>query len=87
MKRTEITRRAFARQSALVAMAARAAWSAPAAEAAEPAMNVTILGDSSCIPDLGHEAACFLINGKHLVDAGWCAALKMRQYGFDPLAY
>ncbi len=86
MKRTEITRRAFARQSALVAMAARAAWSAPAAKAAEPAMNVTILGDSSCIPDLGHETACFLINGKHLVDAGWCAALKMRQYGFDPLA-
>jgi len=27
-----------------------------------------------------------LINGKHLVDTGWCAALKMREYGFDPLA-
>jgi len=35
---------------------------------------------------VGHEAACLLINGKHLVDTGWCAALAMRQHGFDPLA-
>lgn len=48
-------------------------------------MNITFIGDSSCIPDVGREMACFLINGKHLVDTGWCAALTMRQYGFDPL--
>ncbi len=47
-------------------------------------MEVTFIGHSSCIPDVGREMACFLIDGKHLVDAGWCAALKMREYGFDP---
>ena len=49
-------------------------------------MRITVLGDSSCTPDVGHEAACLLINGKHLVDTGWCAVLKMREYGFDPMA-
>ncbi len=49
-------------------------------------MKITVLGDSTCTPDVGHEAACLLINGKHLFDAGWCAVLKMRQHGFDPMA-
>ncbi|MDD4270803.1 MAG: MBL fold metallo-hydrolase [Pirellulales bacterium] len=84
MTKTRITRRAFVGSSAIAAAAAHA-WRTTAVEAAEPAMKLTILGDSSCIPDAGHEAACFVINGKHLVDTGWCAALKMRQYGFDPL--
>lgn len=59
---------------------------APAAPPTGAAMRIAILGDSVCIPDPGREAACFLINGKHMVDTGWCAALGMRQYGFDPLA-
>ncbi len=49
-------------------------------------MQITIVGSSSCIPDVGTESACFIIDGKHLVDTGWCAALKMREYGFDPLS-
>ena len=49
-------------------------------------MKVTFIGESTCIPDVGREMACFLINGRHLVDTGWGAALRMRQYGFDPLA-
>jgi ribonuclease BN (tRNA processing enzyme) len=49
-------------------------------------MKITIIGHSTCIPDVGQEMACFLINAKHLVDSGWCGALKMREYGFDPLA-
>ena len=49
-------------------------------------MKITFVGESTCIPDVGREMACFLINGKHLVDTGWYAALKMREYGFDPLA-
>lgn len=49
-------------------------------------MRITFIGDSSCIPDVGREMASFLINGKHLVDTGWCAALTMRKYGLDPLA-
>ncbi|NOZ23076.1 MAG: MBL fold metallo-hydrolase [Planctomycetes bacterium] len=48
-------------------------------------MKITVIGHSSCIPDVGKEMACLLINGKHLIDTGWCAALKMREFGFDPL--
>src|SRR5690606_27377855 len=49
-------------------------------------MKITIIGQSTCIPDHEHEAACALIDGKHLVDTGWCSAQVMRAYGFDPLA-
>lgn len=86
MNNSPVTRRTFVCDTALAAAAASAAWGAQAAEPARAGIKVTILGDSSCTPDVGHEAACFVINGKHLVDTGWCAALKMRQYGFDPLA-
>ena len=48
-------------------------------------MEIAFIGHSTCIPDVGREMASFLINGKHLVDTGWCAALKMREFGFDPL--
>ncbi len=49
-------------------------------------MEITFVGVSSCIPEPGRETACFVIDGKHLVDTGWCAALKMREYGLDPMA-
>lgn len=48
-------------------------------------MRITVIGQSSCIPDVGKEVACLLIDGKHLIDTGWCAVLKMREFGFDPL--
>ena len=48
-------------------------------------MNITFVGTSTCIPDVGSEVASFVIDRKHLVDAGWCSALAMRQYGMDPL--
>ena len=48
-------------------------------------MEITFIGTSSCIPDIGSETASFVINGRHLVDTGWCAVLKMRRYDLDPL--
>lgn len=48
-------------------------------------MKVTFIGTSTCIPDTGLEVASFIINGKILVDTGWCNVLKMREYDFDPL--
>jgi ribonuclease Z len=83
MKTPHMTRREFTRVAAL-----GAAGIASARVAAAPAalLKITIIGDSSCIPDKRRETACFLINGKHLVDTGWCAALRMREQGFDPLA-
>ena len=48
-------------------------------------MKITFIGTSTCIPDIGSEVASFLIDGKILVDTGWCSVLKMREYGFDPL--
>lgn len=86
MNDSEITRRAFVRTGALAAAAISAARNAAAAEPAQTGMKVAVIGDSSCVPDIGHEVASFLINGKHLVDTGWCAALGMRRFGFDPLA-
>lgn len=49
-------------------------------------MKITFVGTTSCIPESGAEVASFVIDGKHLVDTGWCAALKMRDYGINPLA-
>jgi ribonuclease Z len=86
METTGITRRQFACGVAMAAVGARAALEAVAAEPRPAGMKFTILGDSTCIPDPGHDVASFLINGKHLVDTGWYSALKMREYGFDPLA-
>lgn len=48
-------------------------------------MNITFVGTSTCTPDVGSEVASFVIDRKHLVDAGWCAALAMRRYALDPL--
>lgn len=85
MKTPDMTRREFARVAALGAAGIGGALAAKAAAPAAP-LKITIIGDSSCIPDVRREVACFLINGKHLVDTGWCAALRMREQGFDPLA-
>ena len=48
-------------------------------------MKITFIGASTCIPDIDSDVASFVINGKHLVDTGWCSALRMRRWGFDPL--
>ena len=85
MTQRQINRRIFLRESAAALAAVNVARNLPAAERKDPGMKITIIGDSSCVPDLGHESASFVINGKHLVDTGWNTALKMRQYGIDPL--
>lgn len=81
----KLTRRQFACGAAMAVAGANAAIRTLAADRRAAGLKVAILGDSACIPDVGHEAASFLINGKHLVDTGWCMPLKMRQYGIDPL--
>jgi len=48
-------------------------------------MRITFVGTSSCIPAIESDTASFVINDRHLVDTGWYAALRMRQYGLDPL--
>jgi ribonuclease Z len=85
MKTADMTRREFARVAAIGAAGIGRALAANAA-APESRLKITIIGESSCIPDVGHETACLLVNGKHLVDTGWCAAQRMRVHGFDPLA-
>ena len=47
--------------------------------------NVTFLGTATVVPAAGHDTASFLINGRHLVDTGWYAAIKMLSYGFSPM--
>jgi len=77
-----MTRREFVRAATISVTGIGSVLAAPP----ESRLKITIIGDSSCIPDVRRETACFLINGKHLVDTGWCAALRMREQGFDPLA-
>jgi ribonuclease BN (tRNA processing enzyme) len=48
--------------------------------------TVRFIGVTSCLPEPGGETACVLLNDDVLVDAGWCAALHMRQFGCDPHA-
>jgi len=79
-----VGRRQFVRNAASAVVAMGVTLKGQAAES-PVGMKITVLGDSTCTPDVGHEAACMLINGKHLFDAGWCAVLKMRQLGFDPM--
>lgn len=47
--------------------------------------TVTFLGTAAVVPAAGHDTASFVINETVLVDTGWYAALKMLQYGLDPL--
>ncbi len=49
------------------------------------ATRVTFLGTAAVLPGAGEDTACFLINGGIMVDAGWCAALRMQNYGYSPL--
>ncbi|MDD5482884.1 MAG: MBL fold metallo-hydrolase [Kiritimatiellae bacterium] len=46
-------------------------------------MKVIFVGTAPCTPDIGKEAASFMINKNILVDTGWCNVLKMREYGLD----
>lgn len=48
--------------------------------------RMRFLGLGACCPEVGGESTCYLLNDDVLVDAGWCAALHMRQFGCDPLA-
>jgi ribonuclease Z len=48
-------------------------------------IRVTFLGTAAVVPDGGHDSASFVINGHCLVDTGWYSAIKMRQYGLNPL--
>ena len=82
----KLTRRDFGRNAAMAAAGMGLSLGTQAWGQETAGMKITVIGDSSCIPDVGRETACFLIDGKHLVDSGWCAALGMRQYGFDPLS-
>lgn len=81
MQPVEWTRRRFTQTAAIAALGLSAGVQA---ETEVPGMKIAVLGDSVCIPDPGHEPSSLLVNGKHLIDTGWCVALSMRQYGFDP---
>jgi ribonuclease Z len=50
-----------------------------------PETRLTFLGTAAVLPGAGEDTACFLINGGILFDTGWCAALRMQSYGYDPL--
>lgn len=47
--------------------------------------TLTFLGIAAAVPQAGEDTACFLVNGELLFDCGWCAALKMLEFGYDPL--
>lgn len=47
--------------------------------------NVVFLGSAAAVPEASRESASFLINGKYMVDMGWCAVLRLIKLGFDPL--
>ena len=47
--------------------------------------KITFLGTSTVVPTARHDTASFIINGKYLVDTGWCAAIKMLEYEFTPM--
>jgi ribonuclease Z len=47
-------------------------------------IKITFIGTSSCMPSIGSDTASFVLNDRHLVDTGWYAVLKMREYGIDP---
>ena len=50
-----------------------------------PHTTLTFVGTGSCVPPLGDDTACFLINGHCLIDCGWNAALSMARVGGTPL--
>lgn len=48
--------------------------------------TLTFLGTAAVLPGPGQDTSHFVINGRVLVDTGWSAALRLRQFGYDPLA-
>ena len=81
-----MARREFGRAAALgLAGAAVAPGRVRGAASAESFLRIRVLGESSCIPDVGRETACLLINDKHLVDTGWCTVARLRDAGIDPV--
>ena len=52
---------------------------------AQQTTAVTFLGVAAAVPGAGEDTASFVVNGTTLFDCGWQAALKLQQYGFDPL--
>ena len=77
----KLTRRDFGRNAAMAAAGMGLSLGTQAWGQETAGMKITVIGDSSCIPDVGRETACFLIDGKHLVDSGWCAALGIASMG------
>lgn len=51
----------------------------------EPTTTVTFLGTSSVTPEAGHDTASIMIDRTILVDTGWYGAIRMLQYGFNPM--
>lgn len=47
-------------------------------------LRITVLGAGSCIPDPGGETASFCVNGRLLVDTGWCAARQLIDLSIPP---
>jgi ribonuclease Z len=45
------------------------------------ALEVLFIGVASALPNAGEDTACYLINGKILIDTGWNAALSMQAWG------
>jgi ribonuclease Z len=48
-------------------------------------LEITFLGTGAVTPGPGHDTATFLIDGRLLIDTGWAVALRLRQFGFDPI--
>ena len=44
-------------------------------------MEILFVGGSSAAVRAGEETACYLINGKILIDTGWNAAVTMQEFG------
>ncbi len=86
---TDLSRRTFGRIATLASLGLTSAFSATSEDSkpatSDASLQFTFIGESAYIPEIGREAASFLINGKHLVDTGWSSILRMRDYGFDPV--
>ena len=48
------------------------------------ASTIRFLGTSACVPDAGDDTACFLLDGKILVDTGWQSPAALHNAGIDP---
>ncbi len=48
------------------------------------ALEVLFLGVSSAWPGDGEDTACYLVNGRILIDTGWNAAVNMQTHGAQP---